>query len=206
MRWRYAGPIVLPFLLMFSITLKARNDSRSAKPAEASAESNDNREDQESATVKLTPEQTQWVENTIRLMSVEEKVGQVLFATYHGSFTSTDSPAYTQMLHSINDLHVGGFITITHGSPLGIVKSQAYPTAVLTNQLQSKSKLPLLIGADFERGTAMRLDEGTSFPTAMALAAAGNPKDAYTDGKNYGSGSTRRGYSMDLRAGGRREQ
>ncbi len=67
----------------------------------------------------------------LRQMSLEEKVGQVLFATYHGSFTSTDSPAYAQMLHSVNDLHVGGFITITHGSPLGIVKSQAYPTAVL---------------------------------------------------------------------------
>jgi len=65
----------------------------------------------------------------------------------------------------------------------GIVKSQAYPTAVLNNQLQAKSKLPLLIGADFERGTAMRLDEGTSFPTAMALAAGGNLKDAYTMGK-----------------------
>ena len=68
-------------------------------------------------------------------------------------------------------------------SPLGIVKSQAYPTAVLTNQLQAKAKIPLLVGADFERGAAMRLDEGTSFPTAMALAAAGNPEDAYTMGK-----------------------
>src|SRR6266850_275345 len=38
-------------------------------------------------------------------------------------------------------------------------------------------------GADFERGTAMRLDEGTSFPTAMALAAGGDSKDAYTMGK-----------------------
>jgi beta-N-acetylhexosaminidase len=183
MRWRYAGPVVLPILLMFSITLKARKHSRSTESAEASAESSDIRADQESATVKLTPEQAQWVENTLRHMSVEEKVGQVLFATYHGSFTSTDSPAYAQMLHSINDLHVGGFITITHGSPLGIVKSQAYPTAALTNQLQSKSKLPLLFGADFERGAAMRLDEGTSFPTAMALAAGGSPKDAYTMGK-----------------------
>jgi len=86
-------------------------------------------------------------------------------------------------MHDVTDLHVGGFINITHGSPLGIVKSQAYPTAVLNNQLQAKSKLPLLIGADFERGTAMRLDEGTSFPTAMALAAGGNLKDAYTMGK-----------------------
>ncbi len=116
-------------------------------------------------------------------MSLDEKIGQVLFATYHGSFTSTDAAAYAQMLHCINDLHVGGFINITQGSPLGIVKSQAYPTAVLANQLQAKSKVPLLVGADFERGTAMRLDEGTSFPTAMALAAAGNPRDAYTMGK-----------------------
>ena len=116
-------------------------------------------------------------------MSVEEKVGQVLFTTYHGSFTSTDSPAYAQLLHDVEDLHVGGFINVTQGSPLGFLKSQAYPTAVLSNQLQAKSKLPLLIGADFERGTAMRVDEGTSFPTAMALAAAGEPKDAYTMGK-----------------------
>jgi len=116
-------------------------------------------------------------------MTLEEKVGQLLFTTYHGSFTSTDSPAYAQMVHDIEQLHVGGFINVTQGSPLGFLKSQAYPTAVLSNQLQAKSKLPLLIGADFERGTAMRLDEGTSFPTAMALAAAGNPKDAYTMGK-----------------------
>ncbi len=116
-------------------------------------------------------------------MTLDEKVGQVIFTTYHGSFTPTDAPAYAEMMRDVEQLHVGGFINVTQGSPLGVVKSQAYPTAVLANQLQAKSKLPLLIGADFERGTAMRLDEGTSFPTAMALAAAGHPKDAYTMGK-----------------------
>jgi beta-N-acetylhexosaminidase len=132
---------------------------------------------------RLTPEAAKWVESTLKNMSVDEKIGQLLFTTYHGGFTPTDAASYAQMTHDVNDLHVGGFINITQASPLGIVKSQAYPTAVLTNQLQSKSKLPLLIGADFERGTAMRLDEGTSFPTAMALAAGGNPRDAYTMGK-----------------------
>ncbi|MGA2422230.1 MAG: glycoside hydrolase family 3 N-terminal domain-containing protein, partial [Candidatus Acidiferrum sp.] len=124
-----------------------------------------------------------WAESALREMSTDEKIGQLLFTTYHGSFTPRDSFAYKNMLHDVSDLHVGGFINITQGSPLGIVKSQVYPTAVLTNQLQAKSKLPLLIGADFERGTGMRLDEGTSFPTAMALAAAGDPQDAYTMGK-----------------------
>jgi beta-N-acetylhexosaminidase len=136
-----------------------------------------------SGVKKLSPAANTWVEATLRKMSVDEKIGQLLFTTYHGSFTPTDAAAYQQMLHDVNNLHVGGFITITQITPLGIVKSQAYPTAVLLNQLQAKSKLPLLIGADFERGTAMRLDEGTSFPTAMALAAAGDPKDAYTMGK-----------------------
>jgi beta-N-acetylhexosaminidase len=124
-----------------------------------------------------------WAELTLRKMSVDEKIGQLLFTTYHGSLTPTDAAAYAQIMHDVVDLHCGGFINITQSSPLGIVKSQAYPTAVLTNQLQAKARIPLLIGADFERGAAMRLDEGTSFPTAMALSAAGNPRDAYTMGK-----------------------
>src|SRR5260370_9211989 len=49
--------------------------------------------------------------------------------------------------------------------------------------MEAKSRWPLLVGADFERGTAMRRDEGTSFTTAMALAAGGDSKDAYTMGK-----------------------
>ncbi|HWZ96484.1 MAG TPA: glycoside hydrolase family 3 N-terminal domain-containing protein [Candidatus Dormibacteraeota bacterium] len=136
-----------------------------------------------SALQNLTPAAQQWVNATLAKMSTDEKIGQLLFTTYHGTFISTDSPAYQQMLHSVNDLHAGGFIIVTHIGPLGIEKSQAYPTAALNNELQAKAKIPLLIGADFERGSAMRLDEGTSFPTNMALAAAGDPKDAYTMGK-----------------------
>ena len=181
MNRRAAGLLFLPFLLLLLMTLNARSDSRIVESAKTTA--SEKRAAQSAIAGKATAEQEKWAETTLLQMSLEEKVGQVLFTTYHGSFTPTDSEAYAQMMHDVNELHVGGFINITHGSPLGIVKSQAYPTAVLTNQLQSKSKLPLLIGADFERGTAMRLDEGTSFPTAMALAAAGNPKDAYTMGK-----------------------
>jgi beta-glucosidase-like glycosyl hydrolase/CubicO group peptidase (beta-lactamase class C family) len=144
---------------------------------------NERTQERKSALKKLSPAANAWVESTLRKMSADEKVGQLLFTTYHGSFTSTDTAAYRQIMHDVNDLHVGGFINVTQGSPLGIVKSQAYPTAVLNNQLQAKSKLPLLVGADFERGTAMRLDEGTSFPTAMALAAGGDSIDAYTMGK-----------------------
>jgi len=183
MHRRTAGLLFLPVTLLFLMTPIAGSHNRVAKSARAAEASGAKPGQQSAALSKLTAEQQTWVDANLRKMTAAEKVGQLLFVTYHGSFTATDSAAYAQMLHSVNDLHVGGFINVTHGSPIGIVKSQAYPTAVLANQLQSKSKLPLLIGADFERGTAMRLEEGTSFPTAMALAAAGNPKDAYTMGK-----------------------
>jgi beta-N-acetylhexosaminidase len=131
----------------------------------------------------LPPAARRWVEWTLRAMTVDEKIGQLLFTTFHGTFTSTESAAYRQLLHDVTDLHAGGFIVVTKITPLGIEKSQAYPTAVLANQLQAKAKLPLLVGADFERGSAMRLDEGTSFPTQMAIAAGGDPRDAYAMGK-----------------------
>src|SRR5437870_11137892 len=170
---------LIPVLLLTFMAQKTR--SQKNNPAEekvAAAQSGS-----KSRAKSLSPAASAWVESTLGKMTVDEKIGQLLFTTYHGGFTATDSPAYQQLLHDVQDLHVGGFIVITHGSPLGIVKSQAYPTAVLANQLQAESKLPLLIGADFERGTAMRYDEGTSFPTGMAVAAGGNVKDAYTMGK-----------------------
>jgi beta-N-acetylhexosaminidase len=177
------------FVFLMAHTTRSQNKSSSAPTSSTPSSS---KKDVSSAkksagspnpSQKLSPAASQWVESTLAKMTLDEKVGQLIFATYHGSFTADDSPAYAEIMRDVEKLHVGGFINITQSSPLGIVKSQAYPTAVLTNQLQAKSKLPLLVGADFERGTAMRLDEGTSFPTAMALAAAGNPKDAYTMGK-----------------------
>src|SRR5882757_1154449 len=166
------------FLLPAALIVFMAHSSAKIPEAAQRASSTKNTETQHASA-----EATKWMESTLHKMSVDEKIGQLLFTTYHGSLPPTDAAAYAQIIHDVTDLHCGGFINITQASPLGIVKSQAYPTAVLNNQLQSKAKLPLLIGADFERGAGMRLDEGTSFPTAMALAAGGKPADAYTMGK-----------------------
>jgi beta-glucosidase-like glycosyl hydrolase/CubicO group peptidase (beta-lactamase class C family) len=173
--------LLMPVAILFLMVHNARSQNRSASAQNSVAKKG--AAPAKSGARKLSPAANAWVESTLRKMTVDEKIGQLLFTTYHGSFTSTDAAAYQQIVHDVKDLHVGGFINVTRMSPLGIVKSQAYPTAVLNNQLQARSKLPLLIGADFERGTAMRLDEGTSFPTAMALAAGGNLQDAYAMGK-----------------------
>ena len=150
--------LLIPVAILFLMAYSARSQNRGTSAKKSATK--ENAASSKSAPKKLSPAANAWVESTLRKMSVDEKIGQLLFTTCHGSFTAVDSAAYQQIMHDVNDLHVGGFINVTQGSPLGIVKSQAYPTAVLNNQLQSKSKLPLLIGADFERGTAMRLDEG----------------------------------------------
>ena len=124
-----------------------------------------------------------WVEATLKKMTLREKLGQMLMPYYFGVFTSTESADYKDLLHQVEVNHVGGFILGTQRGPLGIERSQVYPTAVLTNDLQRHAKTPLLIGADFESGTGMRIDEGTSFPSAMAVSAAKDPRAAYTVGK-----------------------
>ncbi|HUL16617.1 MAG TPA: glycoside hydrolase family 3 N-terminal domain-containing protein [Terriglobales bacterium] len=171
--------ILLPFAIFMAKSAFSQSRNAPAKKSASPAES----ANAEAPSRSLSSAAKKWVDATLRKMNVDEKIGQLLFTTYHGSLTATDSPAYQQMLHDVTDLHVGGFINVTEASPLGYLKSQAYPTAVLNNQMQSKAKVPLLIGADFERGTGMRLDEGTSFPTQMAIAAGGNPQDAFTMGK-----------------------
>ena len=123
-----------------------------------------------------------WVEKTLEKMTLREKLGQLLMVFIFGEFTSTESPEYQKLAHMVEDNRIGGFIIDTRRGPLGIDRSQVYPTAALANQLQRRAKIPLLFGADFETGTAMRLDEGTAFPSAMAIAATGRPQDAYTAG------------------------
>src|SRR5580692_10119930 len=132
---------------------------------------------------KLSPEGERWVAQTLKSMTLDEKVGQVFAVWAYGAFMSTESPEYRDLLRDVEEKHIGSFAIQTQGSPIGIVRSQVYPTAVLVNTLQSHAKVPLLVAADFERGTSMRVEEGSSFPHNMAVAATGDPRDAYTMGK-----------------------
>lgn len=119
-----------------------------------------------------------WVKKTLARMSLNEKLGQLLMVPFFGGFSSAWSEEYRAMERAVEEQRVGGFMLATRVGASGIARSQVYPTAMLANKLQRLAEIPLLIGADFEHGTAMRLDEGTSFPHAMAVAATGLPRDA----------------------------
>src|SRR6266567_4066142 len=132
---------------------------------------------------ELSSERQRWVAQTLKAMSLDEKIGQLFAVWAYGYSPTTESQDYKDLLRDVEEKHIGSFAIQTQGSPVGIARSQVYPTAVLVNTLQRHAKVPLLIAADFERGTSMRIDEGASFPHAMAVAATGRPEDAYTMGK-----------------------
>lgn len=128
-------------------------------------------------------EAERWVQRTLAKMSLEEKLGQLVMLPFHGDFISAESAEYRELQRAIEENHAGGFMLGTRIGAFGIERGQPYATAAMINILQKSAQIPLLFAADFERGTAMRLEEGTSFPHAMAVAAAGRPQDAYTVGR-----------------------
>ncbi len=132
----------------------------------------------------LRPQADQkWVDHTLRKMSLEEKVGQLFMVWARVQFFNVDSPEYRQFVDQIHRYHVGSFVMSVPFEGPFLAKSEPYEAAMLLNELQRQSRLPLLIAADFESGLSMRLKGPTIFPQAMAFGAAGNPSYAEAFGK-----------------------
>jgi beta-glucosidase-like glycosyl hydrolase/CubicO group peptidase (beta-lactamase class C family) len=138
---------------------------------------------QSARAASLPAEAEAWVRETLARMTLDEKIGQLVIVNCYGGFTPIGGEEFQRLARQVEQNHVGGLIIANRAGLLGIERSQVYPTAALVNALQQRARIPLLVGADFERGTAMRLQEGTSFPQAMAVAATGRAEDAYTMGK-----------------------
>lgn len=128
----------------------------------------------------------QWAVRTLRPMSVEEKVGQMIMVWARVKFYNANSPEMLDLIDQMHRYHLGGFgVTVpVEGGQLAM--SEPLEAAALTNRLQKESKLPLLFAADFERGLSMRLFGPTAFPAAMAFGAAGDPKLAREFGRISG--------------------
>jgi beta-glucosidase-like glycosyl hydrolase len=120
------------------------------------------------------PHEAKWVKKTLAKMTLEEKVAQMVAWRYLGRFVNRDSDYLKELVDLVAKKKIGGLI---------IFGGEVYETAQLTNFLQGKAKVPLLIGADFEWGVAMRINGTTLFPPFMALGAANSEDLAYKMGK-----------------------
>jgi beta-N-acetylhexosaminidase len=112
-----------------------------------------------------------WVESTLKHMSLEEKIGQMLQVRVYGDYPGDGSPGYRLVGEQIRKYHIG---SVDLGSRMvgpNLMKGQSLQVAMMLNDLQRKSSLPLLVGADIERGLASRLADMPDFPFPMAFGA-----------------------------------
>lgn len=142
------------------------------------------REQNKHAPVSRTEPDNGWAEQTLKTLSVEEKVGQLFMIRLRVDWLKTRGPGYVELRNNIRRYHVGSLaMSVPTEGPASAV-SRRLETVTLLNELQQKSKLPLLIAGDFERGVLPAHLFGTTiFPHAMAFGAAGNLKYAEEFGR-----------------------
>lgn len=138
---------------------------------------------QQPKAVHLDRDGEKWAEKTLKRMSLEEKIGQMIMVWSKGQFLNVNSPEYASLRDTMKKYHLGGF-GFTVPVQLGLLmKTEPYEAAAMINQLQYDSKYPLIFAADFERGLSMRLNGVTVFPHAMAFGATGKPEYAEDFGR-----------------------
>ncbi|MCS6804669.1 MAG: glycoside hydrolase family 3 N-terminal domain-containing protein [Acidobacteriota bacterium] len=123
---------------------------------------------------KPVPPNVDWVEQTLAQMSLDEKVGQVIFPALTSTFTNKDSERFKVIERNIKEFHVGGYHAFG-GDPASL--------ALLVNRMQGLAKTPLLITADLEGGPGYQMAGATRLPRAMALGASGRQELAYQAGR-----------------------
>src|SRR5438874_7251775 len=123
---------------------------------------------------KPSKEALKWADTELRKMSLDEKIGQLIYVGVNATFLNQESEAFKSLRHQIVDNHVGGII---------LFRGPVYESVVLVNRMQLLAKHPLLISADLEAGSGMRFDDTVNFPWNMAIAATGNPEFARREGE-----------------------
>ena len=93
-----------------------------------------------------------WADSILSKISLDEKIGQLFMAA---AWSDKDSTHTNSIREQITKFHIGGLIFF-QGGPVR--------QAVLTNEYQQLSKIPLLIGMDAEWGLPCVLTAPFVFP------------------------------------------
>src|SRR5688572_3845841 len=93
----------------------------------------------------------------LRGMSLQEKVAQLVVITSYGEAPSSRSAAYKEFVYAVRDLKVGGLIVINRVVGGSVRSAEPHAMVSFLNRMQRLAKVPLLVGADFERGASMRV-------------------------------------------------
>lgn len=141
--------------------------------------------------IKPTGEKYDIINNFIKHMTIEEKIGQMLMPSirYTDGSNVGEIPGGTPVTEMVPELrrmiqnyYLGGVILFAQNV------QTTEQTVKLTNEIQKASpKIPLFISIDQEGGLVYRLQEGTQLPGNMAIGATRSTDLAYKNGKVIGA-------------------
>ena len=130
--------------------------------------------------------QQKWVDSVYSSLTLDQKIGQLFMVM---AFSEQGEKHFDQISKNVTENEIGGVI-FSLGGPLEQTN--------WLNKLQSKSKIPLLIGMDAEWGVAMRLDSVQPFPWNMTLGAIQDNKLIEAVGERIGEQAKRLGIHINF--------
>jgi beta-N-acetylhexosaminidase len=126
----------------------------------------------------VSGEDRSWADQTLKQLTLEEKVGQMLQIRLYGDYPNFGDLDFLIVRNQIQKYNVGSVDFASRMSGPNLVKATPVQVAAVLNELQRDSKLPLLVGADIERGLASRVSDTPEFPFPMAFGAIDKPEVA----------------------------
>jgi beta-glucosidase-like glycosyl hydrolase len=131
-------------------------------------------------------DRSRWADSVFEQMTLDEKIGQLFMVS---GYTTRDKWNQPQLERLVRDYHVGGVIFFK-GGPMR--------QALVTNRLQSLSKLPLLVAIDGEWGLSMRLDSTINYGYGMSVSATGDDSFSYKLGRQIAKECRRMGIHINF--------
>lgn len=126
-----------------------------------------------------------WVKKQFRKLSKDQRIAQLMIIRAHSNL----GPEHVaEVKELIKKYRVGG-LCFFQGGPVR--------QALLTNEYQSLSAVPLMISIDAEWGLGMRLDSVTSFPRQLMIGATQDAGLVYRFGKVVGAQCKRIGVQVN---------
>ncbi len=130
------------------------------------------------------PEMKHWVDSVYQSLSVEEKIGQLIFVRANHS----GKPYIEEVDELISKYNIGGVV---------FFRADPVLQALKTNYWNSMAKTPLMIAMDAEWGIGMRLKNTIKYPLQMTLGAIQNDSLIYSMGQQVGWQCKRIGIHMN---------
>ena len=158
---------VTPVAVAFTLALALGAHAQLQKPVPKRAEP------KAPAAVVIPASQTsQFVRQQLRTMTLQDRVAQLVIGVCYGDAPGPQSAEFAKYKNWVRTLHLGGLI-VNNRVQYGLVRNaEPHAMALFLNQMQKLSRVPLIVGGDFERGVSMRVSDSAKFPFNMAYGAA----------------------------------